>query len=291
MRKGGFTLIELLVVIAIIAILAAILFPVFARARDQAKKVQCLSNFSQGAKAIIMYADDNGNRCVPDNSWGFGSSNYGKWVDDSLHDMPWPENVQKYVRSWNVFRCPSDGGATDDAMAYDFSGAYVPPSKVALRHWAWAWRAHLGINGLWMSPNRATCNVKSGVVTQAMGGIGAPAKTILIIDSVWDRKASGAPFGGGNWRVDAPSWPAIGCYQGGWACWLSGDGNPDSATCRAMWNAWGGAYPWHSSMNAFNTAYCDTHARSNKVGELLAGVNPTNAQILDADAFQWDTYR
>ena len=58
MRKRGFTLIELLVVIAIIAILAAILFPVFARAREKARQASCASNLKQYGLAFLMYAQD-----------------------------------------------------------------------------------------------------------------------------------------------------------------------------------------------------------------------------------------
>ncbi|NUQ71226.1 MAG: prepilin-type N-terminal cleavage/methylation domain-containing protein, partial [Chthonomonadales bacterium] len=65
MRKNGFTLIELLVVIAIIAILAAILFPVFAQAREKARTISCLSNAKQMGTAIMMYAQDFEEAIVP----------------------------------------------------------------------------------------------------------------------------------------------------------------------------------------------------------------------------------
>jgi len=67
--RKGFTLIELLVVIAIIAILAAILFPVFARAREKARSSSCLSNTKQIVLAILMYAQDYDERMVPSRCW------------------------------------------------------------------------------------------------------------------------------------------------------------------------------------------------------------------------------
>ena len=107
MTSRAFTLIELLVVIAIIAILAAILFPVFARAREQSYKTACVSNFGQGAKAIIMYAGDHDDRCVQVNSYGPIDPRHGTWTSDADHDMSWPEMVQPYARDWAVFRCPA----------------------------------------------------------------------------------------------------------------------------------------------------------------------------------------
>src|SRR3954463_1047585 len=89
--QTGFTLIELLVVIAIIAVLAAILFPVFAQARDKARQSSCLSNTRQIGTAFMMYAEDY--------DGGFPS-----WWDHRWH-IP----LKPYVKSTKVFVCPSAG--------------------------------------------------------------------------------------------------------------------------------------------------------------------------------------
>ncbi len=86
--RHGFTLIELLVVIAIIAILAAILFPVFARAREKARQTQCLSNNRQIALALNMYAQDNDEMFLPDPknvAWSTRLTNYN---GPSIYDCP-----------------------------------------------------------------------------------------------------------------------------------------------------------------------------------------------------------
>jgi prepilin-type N-terminal cleavage/methylation domain-containing protein/prepilin-type processing-associated H-X9-DG protein len=99
-RQGqGFTLIELLVVIAIIAILAAILFPVFARARENARRTSCLSNAKQIMLGAMQYSQDYDEKYNPEYNYGAGSV-----------AAYWPYLLQPYLKSTQIFDCPS---ATD----------------------------------------------------------------------------------------------------------------------------------------------------------------------------------
>jgi prepilin-type N-terminal cleavage/methylation domain-containing protein/prepilin-type processing-associated H-X9-DG protein len=98
MRRSGFTLIELLVVIAIIAILAAILFPVFARAREKARQASCCSNVKQLMLARLMYAQDYDETCVP---------NRPGMPPDPWGTTTWRVAIQPYVKNIQLLICPS----------------------------------------------------------------------------------------------------------------------------------------------------------------------------------------
>ena len=98
MRRRGFTLIELLVVIAIIAILAAILFPVFARARAKARQTACTSNVKQLMTSLLMYVQDY------DEMFGLG----GGWNGNGTTAAQWWIAIQPYVKNWQIERCPSN---------------------------------------------------------------------------------------------------------------------------------------------------------------------------------------
>src|SRR5882757_5192224 len=109
-RKHAFTLIELLVVIAIIAILAAILFPVFAQAREKARQIACLSNMKQIGTAAIMYAQDY-DEIMPETGWQGPCSDPKTGVaNDTFFSgvYAFPIAEQPYIKNRQVLVCPSD---------------------------------------------------------------------------------------------------------------------------------------------------------------------------------------
>ncbi|RYZ88980.1 MAG: DUF1559 domain-containing protein [Proteobacteria bacterium] len=117
-RNGAFTLIELLVVIAIIAILAAILFPVFGRARENARRSSCQSNLKQIALAFTQYSQDYDERMIPARTAGAGSPYF-----------PWHLIMQPYVKSTQLLVCPS---STTRALSYTYNGGLGGAGGVSL---------------------------------------------------------------------------------------------------------------------------------------------------------------
>ena len=113
MRKG-FTLIELLVVIAIIAILAAILFPVFAKAREKARQSSCLSNTKQIGLAVMQYSQDY-DELLP-----------RTYFSPSTGNMHWAQAILPYCKSNQIFDCPSasirwNGAWNNESISYGYS--------------------------------------------------------------------------------------------------------------------------------------------------------------------------
>jgi prepilin-type N-terminal cleavage/methylation domain-containing protein/prepilin-type processing-associated H-X9-DG protein len=155
-RRHGFTLIELLVVIAIIAILAAILFPVFAQAREKARQTSCSSNMKQQGLAVLMYAQDYDETLPPWWVWNLVPTNPKGWGDHYY----WYVLILPYVKSRDIFRCPSAGGPSG-YPPWDIKDVWDPNEKDAsgklLKHWragtgGYGWNAcfistHEGIYG------------------------------------------------------------------------------------------------------------------------------------------------
>jgi prepilin-type N-terminal cleavage/methylation domain-containing protein/prepilin-type processing-associated H-X9-DG protein len=108
MRQRGFTLIELLVVIAIIAILAAILFPVFARAREKARQASCESNLKQQGLALNMYTSDYDERLptITTPCAGTNADGSAKTAESSISVCA---RINPYIKNWQIWNCPSAG--------------------------------------------------------------------------------------------------------------------------------------------------------------------------------------
>lgn len=139
--RYGFTLIELLVVIAIIAILAAILFPVFAQAREKARQTSCLSNAKQMGLAGSMYAQDY-DEILPETGWQGPCSNpvTGVATDTQYSGVAsFPIASAPYIKNWSIFKCPSDSqfGGFNKPSSYCYEqqllDAKVPGAYVGMK--------------------------------------------------------------------------------------------------------------------------------------------------------------
>jgi prepilin-type N-terminal cleavage/methylation domain-containing protein/prepilin-type processing-associated H-X9-DG protein len=179
MRRRGFTLIELLVVIAIIAILAAILFPVFARAREAARATSCKSNLKQLGTAVMMYVQDY-DEVFPFN-YHYTTSGGGVplyW---------WEDDVQPYVKNWNAFQCPSRSPHVD--YTYGRGPLQTNPLRSDYKMPTVAnWPAGSTANG--GSAIGISCNGCATGSGRALAVVEDPAGTIFLTDSrageIWD---------------------------------------------------------------------------------------------------------
>lgn len=311
MRKHGFTLIELLVVIAIIAILASILFPVFAQARESARQINCTSRFHQVARAVIMYTGDY-DTTQPLTQW-FASFSGG----DNCNDRILAQLLMPYTKNWVVFRCPSDPDATDSGLDACRADGETPPTQQCIREYRWSLKTDLGYNYSYLSPIMGSGGRWFNVAaTDAR--IGRSAQTVALVDSLWWRDpASRQPLCGGNWVVMPPcryyrnsagqlvdsftivrqtcdggqatqwyDYAGNSCGMGGRpACWRL-----STATGWYTWMEFGGTWPWHRR-ERMSVAFADGHTKAYSPSQLAQGCDARpqcGGFILNPEEYLWD---
>jgi len=188
-RYDGFTLIELLVVVAIISLLAAILFPVFAKARENARRATCMSNLKQIGLGMVMYQQDYDEHMM---KWTYtlplGAQGWQGYPSHNTQFL-WYYALYPYVKNWQLFNCPSEEksqyftGAYNQYMGYGFN--YASPAG---GHLCWK-NCGISISGA------------------SLAAIDEPSETVGIADSATQALTA-----------NASAWPTLEEMQGDHAC-------------------------------------------------------------------------
>jgi prepilin-type N-terminal cleavage/methylation domain-containing protein/prepilin-type processing-associated H-X9-DG protein len=175
-RRSGFTLIELLVVIAIIAILAAILFPTFAQAREAARRTNCISNLRQLGSAFQLYTADYDDT-LPQRAYSGPS---GTTTPNNFGTFRWPWLVLPYVRNMQIFFCPSDGTTYSSGSE---PRHYRDPQNPFYGYY-WGLLPSYGYNWWYLAPDVPGVTPVRSTGT-SLAALAEPSATVMLADSVW----------------------------------------------------------------------------------------------------------
>jgi len=303
MRSRGFTLIELLVVIAIIAILASILFPVFAQAREKARATSCLSNMKQISLGVLQYVQDYDEVMVIAHNCSASPEPTVTWFCSGNGDarLDWDEAVLPYVKSplsggASVFLCPD--------LEQDFYNQWSSKPTNGGVKWSQMFVTY-GFNKDYLQPNRAcgtsdllpTANARWGLPV-GIGDIEAPASTVLITDTKPAVIISGGSAGAFYPSNLAFSPAALGpntkiCGLDGWGFDSALESGPDGigGPTGTPSTSTGSFAPRHSGGG--NVGFCDGHVKWLSPGALSAGTNwkvgisVLDVQITDLTRYLW----
>jgi prepilin-type N-terminal cleavage/methylation domain-containing protein/prepilin-type processing-associated H-X9-DG protein len=257
-RTFGFTLIELLVVIAIIAILAAILFPVFAQARAAARKITGGSNLRQIGTASMMYAQDYDER-FPSWNWGNNATDSGVFVTPNNTGI-WPVATFPYTKNVGIWQDPSDRlrYRMPDAWLSEFpptgGGPITATSDPRLARSSW-------ISYGW-SESLEDGNQGGGM---ALAGLEYPAENLMVSDArgwlvdTWSRF---------SWTTDLQVRRAT-YTEADWIDELGGGPYPPNYEAAKRWSR-------HTTGS--NVAFADGHAKFTRMQDLIC-IGPDNSQI------------
>ncbi len=220
--QNAFTLIELLVVIAIIAILAAILLPVFAQAREKARQADCLSNLNQLGLASNMYIQDYDETYFP-HRWNSGPnsnpllsvlnttcSDSGPISGAACGKTFWISLLQPYTKSYQVFQCPDSVNGWVEGKVGTMCGGSDNNTAIGCGGNGYGGQNSYGHNDIWMAPAAAFATPFGGAVNVVSdASVVRPSGTIMFVDSSYYGAApdvcnesghmiNAAPTGGGS---------------------------------------------------------------------------------------------
>lgn len=287
MNKRAFTLIELLVVIAIIAILAAILFPVFAQAKLAAKKAVSISNQKQMGLAILMYANDYDDMypredgCTLNDSmidkfdnqppgtdptpWCNGSAATG-WYGFRDNHYSWQKWILPYVKNKQLFFDPVIQPSPSGLAAGEIDGGYALNLAITGALDTWPTVQPYGIRNSWLGGSTTS--------------VGTPADTMLIMDQTILSLVGGYEANTSADTFTLTYYPLA--IKEHWLGYFYTQGATDNQDCFAT--------NQFDNLNApFNEqvplSYCDGHTKSIPAGQFLANT-PTSAQF----GISYDTY-
>jgi prepilin-type processing-associated H-X9-DG protein len=285
---------ELLTVLAIIAILAGLLFPVLISAKAVAKRAQCGSNMHQAQLATTMYMDDYDQFFMPVNHRPGAPPNSRldrTWVQLIL---PYTASLPKSPKSFSIFTCPAETSIRDSAdETFDQD---LVPGDIYSQYYSASMHVTMGYNYLYLAPIVLKHSQWTSEPRQ-LSDITDTSKTLLFVDSIWDRKPDGSPEGGGSWLVVPPcryqftptagppidSFSADGTVFSPYVGWKISD--PRSG------HVYGGAWPWHSGR--VNLVHADGSVSSMLISKLTAGCNVQDSwhgRIQDSDQYLWDIH-
>jgi len=264
-KREGFTLIELLVVIAIIAILAAILFPVFAKAREKARQSSCSNNMKQLATAIVAtYANDWDER--------FPSSVLDTKQDGAaIFSSAWDQQINSYVKSDGVYKCPSNS-FKKYSVHQPFTSVNNKPTKSRIVSYAMNDQL-LGVTASDAAPVDRTLAKAKGVTQAAVQN---PSGTILLAEmkAVASKKKPSAATKMGGMENSAEVHVPYHVLDPGLV-------SPDDVTGTAKgWDSeWGVSRDIHSGGSIY--AYVDGHVKWKRILQTLGPRTPDVAFKLD----------